>query len=157
ERMARKLFAGQGWSRWASLSPQLPLLAEAAPQAFLDAVAQELKELVKLFTQEGDAFFVSHPHTGLLWALEVVAWDRTFLSPVSRLLAALDEAVGTGKTGNNPARSFHEIFMPWFPQTNASVEERVKVLRKLIKDHPKAGWRLLIGLLPNQHMVSTPT
>jgi transcriptional regulator with XRE-family HTH domain len=159
--VVRKLLDGQGWLRWASLSYQLPLLAEAAPRAFLEAVEKDLKQtdpaLLKLFKQEGDPLFKSNPHTGLLWALEVLAWDRTSLPQVSLVLASLDEKVPKCSSGNSPSRSLLEIFMPWFPQTTAPVAERVGVLRKLVKSRPDAGWRLLLGLLPNQHQISVPT
>ena len=46
--------------------------------------------------------------------------------------------------------------MPWFPQTTAPVEERVKVLRMLARRRPDAGWRLLFGLLPNQQSIAMP-
>jgi len=161
ELIVRKLLDGQGWLRWASLSQQLNLLAEAGPQSFLEAIERDLKQaepaLVKLFKEDGDPLFTSHPHTGLLWALEVLAWDRTLLSQVSLILATLDEITPKGKLGNSPSRSLLEIFMPWFPQTTASVEERVKVMRKLVQNRPRAGWRLLLGLLPNQQQISTPT
>jgi hypothetical protein len=72
-------------------------------------------------------------------------------------LATIDERVPSGNYGNNPSRSLMEIFMPWSPQTAAPVEERVKVLQKLAKDRPQAGWRLLIGLLPIPGQISMPT
>jgi len=161
EHVVRKLLDGQGWLRWASLSYQLPLLAEAGPEAFLNAVERHLKQgetaLTKLFEEAGNALFTSNPHTGFLWALEVLAWHRAYISRVSLILAHLNEMLPIGKSGNNPARSLQEIFMPWFPQTAASVEERVKVLRKLVQSHPQPGWRLLMELLPNRQMASTPT
>ena len=80
EQIVRILLDRQEWLRWASLSHQLPLLAEAGPEAFLAAVERDLKRsgpaLVKVFEQEGDLRLTSKPPTGLLWALEVLAWDR---------------------------------------------------------------------------------
>ena len=43
--IVQKLLDGQGWLRWASLSSQLALLAEAAPEAFLDAAERDLKAI----------------------------------------------------------------------------------------------------------------
>ena len=46
--------------------------------------------------------------------------------------------------------------MPWYPQTSAPAAERVKILESVSKKHPKAGWKLLLELLPTTHsMVST--
>ena len=45
--------------------------------------------------------------------------------------------------------------MPWLPQTTSPIEERVTVLQMLVRKRPAAGWRLLVGLLPNQQAFST--
>src|SRR4029077_20529208 len=107
-----KLLDGQGWLRWASLSYQLPLLAEAGPEAFLNAVERHLKQgetaLTKLFEETGNALFTSKPHTGVLWALEVLAWHRAYISRVSLILSHLNEMLPNGKSGNNPARTLQE-------------------------------------------------
>lgn len=160
EQIVRSLLDGQDWVRWASLSAQLPLLAEAGPEVFLDAVERDLKRtepaLVKVFEQEGDPLFSSRPHTGILWALEGLAWNRSLLSQVSMALAQLDEKEPRGTLGNRPSGSLQKIFMPWFPQTTAPVEERVDILKKLVRRRPDAGWRLLVSLLPNQQPTSFP-
>ncbi|WP_165225252.1 helix-turn-helix domain-containing protein [Aquisphaera insulae] len=159
--IVRDLLHSEGWRRWASLSALLPFLAEASPGAFLDAAEKDLKRespvLVEMFRQQDKSYFSSNPHTGLLWALERLAWDRSSLARVSLILAALDEKVSAGTFGNTPADSLIQIFMPWFPQTMTNAEERVRVLKKLIERRPKAGWRLLISLLPNQQHVAKPT
>ena len=150
----RKLLDGQGWLRWSSLSDVLPLLAEAAPDAFLGAVEKSLNQpessLSKLFVKAGHPLFSPMPQVGLLWALEVISWDRERLPRVSLLLAALDERIPNNKSGSTPFRSLSEIFMSGFPQTTPPVEERVRILKKLMQQHPAAGWRLLVALLPNQ-------
>lgn len=158
-RVVQTLLQGREWQRWASLSYQLPLLAEAGPQAFLSAVEKDLARtepvLARLFGEAGDFLFSAIPHTGLLWALEVLSWDRTLLPQVSLILASLDEKMPKGKSGNTAFRSLSEIFMPWFPQTTAPVEERVRILRMLLQRHPDAGWRLLVAQLPNQFSNAT--
>lgn len=154
-RIVRQLLHNADWKRWASLSPQLPLLAEAAPEDFLEITSEDLGKshstLVGLFEQEGDPLFTSSPHTGLLWALEGLAWDRQNFSSVCLTLAGLEERAPAGKLGNRPGRSLAEILMPWFPQTTAPVEERVRVMQRLAKKCPEAAWRLLLALLPQMH------
>jgi len=160
EHIVRQLLDGQGWLRWISLSDHLALLAEAGPEAFLEAVDRDLKRakpaVMELFEQEGILGWPSTQHAGLLWALEGLAWDRALLPRVSMILAALDELTPRVKSGNSASRSLLEIFMPWLPQTTAPVEERIRVLQKVAQSRPVAGWRLLAGLLPNQQQMSTP-
>ena len=161
--IVRQLLDGRGWLRWASLSAELPLLAEADPDAFLVAVEKDLKRaspaIAKLFELAGDRGPLSgpHPHTGLLRALEVLAWDPDHLPRAASILATLAGLAPNDGTGNSPGRSFLEIFMPWFPQTAAPVEDRVKVLRTTLEKQPGAGWGLLVGLLPDRSQIAMPT
>jgi transcriptional regulator with XRE-family HTH domain len=158
--VVRSLLDGKDWKVWASLSSELPLLAEAAPDAFLSALENDLSKrspvVLKLFESDASPSFGSHPHTGLLFALEGLAWDSKLLPQVSRLLARLHELAPSTKLANSPMRTLALVFMPWYPQTTASVEERVRILETISKKHPRAGWRLLLELLPTKHfMVST--
>ncbi len=153
--IVRQLLEPKDWKRWASLSRVLPLLAEAAPDAFLKVVDDDLRSqkpvLPQLFEQDGrSTIFSSAPHAGLLWALEGLAWNREELARVSYSLARLDELLGGKKTGNSPITSLTEIFLPWFPQTTAPVEERTAILRRVCRRTPETGWRLLLDLLPDQ-------
>jgi hypothetical protein len=53
----REILAEADWVQWASLNDLLPLLAEAAPRAFLDAVEHALNSdpcpFESIFAQEG--------------------------------------------------------------------------------------------------------
>ncbi len=158
--IVRSLLNGTDWRVWGSLSSVLPLLAEASPDAFLTALENDLEKetpaVVSLFDPGSSPTFGPNFHTGLLFALEVLAWDRSSLSRVAQLLARLDEVAPPTKLGNNPMRTLTQIFMPWYPQTTVPVEDRVKILQSVLRKHPKTGWRLLLELLPTPHlMVST--
>jgi transcriptional regulator with XRE-family HTH domain len=155
--VVRSLLDGKDWRAWGSLSPVLPLLAEASPDAFLTALEKDLAKgspaVVNLFDQDSSPMFGSNLHTGLLFALEGLAWDRSSVSRVTLLLARLDEVAPRTKLGNNPMRTLTQIFMPWYPQTTAPVEDRVRILQSVARRHPKAGWKLLLELLPTSHSV----
>lgn len=70
--IVHKLLDRQDWLRWTSLSSQLPLLAEAAPDAFLEAAERDLKlekpALAQLFGQEGLLGWPAGTRAGLLCA-----------------------------------------------------------------------------------------
>lgn len=154
-RVVRCLLDGADWLRWASLSGHLPDFAEAAPDEFLQAVESDLRrqapELFKLFGQEGDGFFGDSPHTGLLWALEALAWEPKFLGRAALALARLASFDPGGRLCNRPANSLRDIFLSWHPHTNASVTDRLTVLARILKHEPAAGWKLLLVLLPKHH------
>ena len=146
---------------WASLGDVLPLLAEAAPDVFLRAVAEAAsgqQPLVReLFQDMDDGWHASSPHTGLLWALECVAWSGRHLGFAAEVLATLAEIDPGGRLSNRPAASLRNLFRPWLPQTSAPAATRVSTLDALLQRHRDVAWGLLIALLPEHSAVGMPT
>lgn len=148
---------------WASLTDVLPLLAEAAPEVFLRAVQKGTEEhsepiLRRLFLDSsGDAFTVSSPHPGLLWALESLAWSPEHAGLAIQLLARLAEIDPGGRLSNRPMKSLVDIFRPWVPQTSLSVERRLAVLDALRRTHPDVAWELMLASLPEHFGVGNFT
>jgi excisionase family DNA binding protein len=147
---------------WASLSPQLPLLAEAAPEAFLDAVHADLdrdQPLLAAIFQDDDrssALFGSSPHTGLLWALEVLCWWPEHLPDAARALSRLHRVDPGGRLSNRPLASLAAVLVGWIRQTSASVQLKVEVLEAIRGESPQTAWELVMGLWPSNHAVSSP-
>lgn len=78
-----ELLSKADWKRWASLNPVLPKLAEAAPSQFLSALEAALLKLdqsplKEVFAAHGETLMGRSYHTGLLWALEVLAWSSDY-------------------------------------------------------------------------------
>lgn len=161
-RIVRKLLTdGITWQRWASLSMNLRSLAEAAPTTFLTAVDESLSGdepmLIKLFTDNEHDLMSSSPHSGLLWALELLAWSPDYLAASTLALAKLARLEPGGKTLNRPGKSLHEIFLPWHPSTTASVKQRLRVLSTLRRREPMLAQSLLLSLLPQRFGMALPT
>jgi len=148
------------YRRMASLYEELPILMEAAPLPLLLALGQMLggdgKALAPIF-QDKDPFLSRSPHTGLLWALETLAWDPKYLSDSSLTLAKLARIDPGGKLTNRPLNSLREILLPWHPGTNATLIQRLAALDQIIVKEPEIGWQLLMKLLPSLHEVAFPT
>jgi excisionase family DNA binding protein len=149
---------------WSSLSPDLPMLAEAAPRAFLDAIdaglsGEEQPVVATMFQdKESDPWFSSSsPHTGLLWALEKLCWSSEHLLEAATMLARLAEVDPGGRLGNRPPKSLRAVFLPWIPCTAASVEERFRALDALRRHHSSVAWPLMMVLMPRVHDTSSPT
>ena len=173
ERIIRELLeaANADWRLWGSLSNHLSELAEAAPDAFLDAVEEGLREpepvLGKLFDPDGDTVSGPFLHTGLLRALEVLSWSPDHLGRVASLLARLDlvdpESELRLKEGernrvvHRPLSVLKEIFRTWRPQTSATLDERLAVLDGLRKSHSAVAWNVMMSMLPEMHSVGIPT
>ena len=155
----RAIFENADWVLWGSLNNLLPVLAEASPDKFLNAVENALQQTPcpfdELFSQEGNGITGRNYLTGLLWALETLSWDETFLVRVSVILGELASHDPGGNWANRPANSLTTIFLPWLPQTMASIDKRKVALQTLQKEVPAVAWTLLLSLLPNQHQTST--
>lgn len=155
----REILAGADWVLWASLNDLLPLLAEAAPGEFLDAVERALSSdlcpFATVFEQEGSGGTGWNYMTGLLWALETLAWDPECLTRVLVDLGELAIKDPGGNWGNRPANSLTTILLPWLPQTCASVAKRQAAVATLISERPSVGWDLLLNLMPESHQISS--
>ena len=138
--------------QWLSLSPFLQPLAEAAPETFLRAVEHSLNKpdqpVISLLRETSDsALFGRCWHSTLLWALEVLAWSPRFMPRVARVLAKLAHIEIKGNWANTPLNSLVGIFRSWYPQTAASLEERITVLDLLVRDEPDIAFDLLCKLI----------
>ncbi|MDD5355485.1 MAG: hypothetical protein PHY56_02990, partial [Candidatus Omnitrophica bacterium] len=152
----RALLKDANWVVWASLGNHLSMLAEAAPDEFLDAVENALLDPVKspfnaLFAQEGSGVSGWNYTSGLLWALETLAWHPDYLVRVTMLLGELAVIDPGGTWANRPSNSLIDIFLPWHPQTCASMQKRKEAVELLLREQPSVGWKLLQALLPNMH------
>ena len=70
-------------------------------------------------------------HTGLLWALEALAWSPEYLGAAALSLARLAQIDPGGRWANRPDHSLNQIFLPWQPQTAATREDRLAVVDML--------------------------
>jgi hypothetical protein len=144
---------------WASLNDLLPLLAEATPNAFLSAVETGLNAspcpFDEIFDQEESGFMGTTYMSGVLWALETLAWDAAFLSRVVICLGDLAARDRGGSWSNRPSNSLVTILLPWLPQTTATFAQQASAVRALILESPVVAWPLVLGLLPNSHSTSS--
>ena len=155
----REILNEKDWIIWASLNDILPLLAEAAPDDFINAVEVRLndrdaKTFQSLFAQEGDGSGGWNYMTGILWALETLAWHPDYLVRVTVILGRLSEIDPGGNWANRPVNSLRTIFLPWHPQTCGNIEKRKTAIETLLKECPTIGWKLLLALLPSPHQIS---
>ena len=154
--VSHSLAEGKGWEIWATLSDNLPTLAEAAPDAFLDALERDLSAspstLEDLFLQEGQFPIVRVAHTGLLWALDRLAWSSEHFPRVALALARLAELDPGGRVSNRPEESLRDLFLPRIRFSEIPDDKRLETLKTLLSRHPRAGWKLIVDAYPSARM-----
>jgi hypothetical protein len=136
---------------WASQQNDLPLYAEAAPDQFIEILEEDLNsndpQVLALLKPASSAFFGGCPRSGLLWALEGLAWKPERLLPVARILARLSEQKINDNWANKPERSLEALFSSWVPQTAATIGQRLAALETLKNRFPAIVWWLCMEQL----------
>lgn len=159
--LVREVLASNEWEVWSSLDDYLPLLAEASPAEFLDAIEKKLNNksstlFQSIFAQEGGGTIGGWNYiTGVLWGLETLAWSPEHLPRVTILLGQLAEIDPGGNWANRPINSLTTIFLPWLPQTTADIDVRKTSVAALLRECPTICWQLVLTLLPSMHQVSS--
>ncbi|MEZ5683803.1 MAG: helix-turn-helix domain-containing protein [Novosphingobium sp.] len=149
---------GANARKWLSRQGDLQLLAEAAPGAFLSAVDADLRsadpQLLAMLRPVGSAPFDGPDRTGLLWALEIVAWSRDYFVRAFDALARLSEVRIDDNWSNKPENSLYSLVRFWWPQTAAPIGDRLRKVETFAQTRSHAAWRLLIRQLSNHDHAS---
>jgi transcriptional regulator with XRE-family HTH domain len=150
------LFDNADGKRWRALGPFMKELAEASPDAFLSAVDKSLRSntqaIMALFEAKNDLWGKRSKHSNLLWALEMLAWSEEYLPMVTAALlqlAKLDPK--QDNYSNRPENSLRQIYLPWFPQTNVPLTDRLAILDGMRARFPDEMWKLTLALYPKGH------
>jgi addiction module HigA family antidote len=127
----------------------LPAYAEAAPEVFLHILEEDLlsadPQTLGLLRPASTGTFGRNPRTGLLWALENIAWTSDYLMRVAKMLAQLAQTELNDNLVNKPISSLSAIFRCWMPQTTAPVEKRIAALEYLVRLYPKIAWPICVA------------
>jgi hypothetical protein len=150
-----KLLNNAHWKLWYSLSDILPLIAEASPSSFLDAVEESLSQnpppIMELFSKTDNPLSLS-AHSSLIWALEGLAWSPKLLGRAALIFAKLAELDPGDTIADRPFNSLRSIFLLRSPQTYANLKQRLEVIDLLLKKEPEVAWKLLINLLSQDYI-----
>lgn len=148
--------------RWHELAEVLPMLAEAAPEAFLEVLGEDLSHadpaVLSLFAERSDSLRLgpTSMHHHLLWALETLCWSTDHLIDAVRVLARLCSLDPGGKSGNRPLESVTSILSGWVRHTSATREQRLQALDAVYRVADDIGWSLTFQLLPHSGRILMP-
>jgi excisionase family DNA binding protein len=164
EGAVKKVLAGAAQDRsgdgWWSIADVLPFLAEAAPEAFLDAIHDDLDrgQMLATMFQDGDdsLLYSSSPHTSLLWALEALCWSDQHLVDASRALARLAAIDPGGRLSNRPMASLETVLVGWARHTSAQLSVKIQAIDVIADQLPEVTWRLIPSLWSNDSVLTVP-
>ena len=146
--LIRRLLTPLSVDKLLSHDKDLPRYAEAAPRELLSLLEEDLQKeqpIVLNLLKPADSLFGGPSRTGLLWALESLAWQH--LGRVNMILGQLSRTVIDDNWTNKPIASLEAIYRPWMPQTATSLEDRIKALEELTRRFPDIGWQICIDQL----------
>ena len=155
--------------RLRALHTVMPLLAEAAPEAFLEAMEADLQrtnsaQKALLNFRRGDDGSESARliygtdalsyRSSLMWAYEALAWFPDYAEQAIDLLALLADKEVLDHHGGQPRQSLAELLKPWHYGSVLDAERHCAVLRKLAEQHPEWAFDFVRECLPMDHDVA---
>ncbi|HEY4215827.1 MAG TPA: helix-turn-helix domain-containing protein [Gemmatimonadaceae bacterium] len=146
--LVRRLLTPLALEKFLSHDNELPHYAEAAPDAFLSLLEADLRQaapvVVGLLKPASTGLFSCCPRTGLLWALECLAWKPESLVRVVKILGQLSRTSIDDNWTNKPIASLSAIFRSWMPQTAAALDQRLMALDLLARGVPDVAWQICL-------------
>lgn len=144
----RTLLADADGTRWLTLVDVLQQLAEAAPEAFLNAVEASLRmddpPVMELFVETESLLGDAHSsHSSLLWALETLACAPSLVSRVCVVLARLAVLDPGGRWANRPNASLVSTLSLIRPDGAIHASNRLDVVDAVIAAVPEHATTLL--------------
>ena len=155
--LVRSLLTPLSLEKLLSHDRDLPWYAEASPREFLEIIEADLREsepvVISLMKTFNSNSFTSPSRTGLLWALECLAWKNP--TEVCLILAKLAKVSIKDNYSNTPINSLKAIFRSWMPQTAAPLEGRMTTLEMIIQRFPNIGWQICMDQIDTGHDFAT--
>ncbi len=137
-------------SRFLSNKQYLTALAETSPKAFLNFIEKlPIDILDVVFTPYKPKYSISGwkiEYTEILFALEMLAWEVENLNRVTRLLLRYSKYQNESNYENKPINSLYNIYRFYLPQTYATFEERMTVLRACASSFPDEIYKLCVRI-----------
>ena len=159
--------------RLQALHTVMPLLAEAAPEAFMEAMEADVQrtesaQKALLNYRGGDSESGSARHllngtdalsyrSSLMWAYETLAWFPEHAERAIDLLAQLADEKVLDHHGGQPRQSLAQLLKPWHCGSALDSERHCVVLRKLARDHSEWAFDFVRKCLPAGHDIAETT
>ena len=153
----RNVTSGENSYTWLDIADVLPLLAEAAPDAFLSTLEDDLyfddPSVAQLFQVIEDPLSLgpSSKQHYLLRALETLCWSSEYLVRVIQILTKLSHYNLRINSGDTPLTSMSTILCGWVQNTGADLQTRLQAIDACHLTDPSTSLELIKKLWPNSN------
>ncbi|MEZ8405428.1 hypothetical protein CWO23_00800 [Vibrio splendidus] len=158
----KELLFSADWKVWAGIQNELSKLAELAPNTFLQCLTKALDDkpslIMKLYEQESSGGVGPTNYlTGIVWALEVLAWEPNSLQRVVITLAKLDlmDTNRDSNWANKPGKVLPTILLPWIANNSADFTKYLASLKALLRLNKQLAWDVGCNLLTKRSSFGT--
>lgn len=136
--------------KWLSIGSLVPILAEAAPETFLDCLEGLLMNDAAASQLFGEENFLSATpaHVYVEFAIESIRWFSPCLTRCADALVKLSAYDPGSNSEPRPASTFNETFLVYKPANNLPFSKQLLLLKSLGTKYPTAAWPLILRLLP---------
>lgn len=137
--------------RWGYISQYITDLCEASPESVLRKLKDELEHpqgMVELFEEnDGDIITGRHYYTNVLWAVEQLIQQKKYVVQAVEWLWKVDSYNLKYSISNSPRTVLDIVFCAWLNECALSVDEKIRLAEKAIKNYPNA-WDIIVSRLP---------
>ncbi len=144
----RGLFHTSDWKVYATAANEFECLGEACPEAFLQELDRVIKNkdkaFIEYFNEKENAIVTDYYGYQLIWILCTLAKIQDYFSRAIHLLFEL------GKIQSRFIDALVGVILPWYPQTHASIELRLGIVKGLFTDDDMLAWDVLMKLMPRK-------
>ena len=138
---------------WFTICEYIPDFVEATPDVIAGVIEKNIKDEASefwcLFENLDSSFFGRTYYTSILWALEKLMWLEQYCIRAVYSLVKIAEKKFNYKMKNSPIDSLYKFFCLWNPQGFLSLEDRILLLSKIIKEYYFTGRNLIDILFPS--------
>ena len=132
-------------------------IAEAAPEVFIEFIEKNLDNFDELFEVWWNFFTSRSEYIHLLWSLEKLAWNPSFLVSITSILIELslkyDKKIQANYS-NRPIGSLCGIYLFWQRWTSETIDWKLQVLEVFSKKYPKFIFDLILQILNTTSSIS---
>ena len=151
--IVNKLLNDIDYNRILLLDEFLPILAEINANEFLRQINKllEINDMEQVFEKTEGVLADKKICNGLLWSLELIAWNPQHLMSVYDILSKIE------KYDEEVLQIMARILLPWYPQTKSEMRLRIATIKMVLNEYDDVGWKLLMMLMPHKIKTSYPT